>query len=68
MQRPTTCPAAVRSPRVRLAQARPLPATLAAKDHPTNPRRAAVTAAKQAPKAKPPAGRGADRERGHSGR
>ncbi|GAC62331.1 MULTISPECIES: hypothetical protein [Gordonia] len=43
-------------------------ATLAAKDHPTNPRRAAVTAAKQAPKAKPPAGRGADRERGHSGR
>lgn len=43
-------------------------AILAARDHPTNPRQAATSAAKQAPKAKAAAGRGADRERGHAGR
>lgn len=43
-------------------------AALAAKDHPTNPRHAAATAVKQAPKAKSAPSRGADRERGHSGR
>ena len=43
-------------------------ATLAAKDHPTNPRNAEQGAAKQAPKPKAAPGRGADRERGHAGR